>query len=214
METTPRNRARIGRAILIPVIATAVIATSATAAPRADANQANTSSDVIVEGATPDERKLVEWALSRYETAGLRLPTISFAFHDSNEGCRGSEGTYQGLYKHATRTIDICNRGSGSTDPRHTLLHELAHAWSLTNMTDDDITEFVAHRGLDHWYSNETPWWQMGQEQAAEIIAWGLQDADEYKSIWLFLESCEDLTSSFELVTSTEPLHTNTEYCA
>jgi len=201
---------------LVTVGDTEVIKAGSMVVPAATADQAGASESlpVVIEGATPDERDLVEWALSRYETAELTLPTVTFAFHDSNEGCRGSKRVYQGLYTHAAGTIDICNRGGGTTDPRHTLLHELAHAWSLTHMAEEDIADFVAHRGLDHWSSNETPWWQMGQEQAAEIIAWGLQDENEYKSIWLFLESCDDLASAFKLVTGTRPLHTNTQYCA
>lgn len=56
-------------------------------------------------------------------------------------------------------------------------------------------------------------WWQTGAEQAAEIIAWGLQDGNEYKSNWLMRETCEDLSVAFELLTGSAPLHTNTGWC-
>jgi hypothetical protein len=160
--------------------------------------------------ATVAERELVEWAFQRFEIAGLPLPPVTVTFHETNEGCRG----YQGYYSRMAGTLDICNRGGGKTDQRHTLLHELAHAWSFSALTDSEMEAFVAHRGLDHWRSPDVAWWQMGQEQAAEIIAWGLQDEDEFKSIWVFTEECDGLARDFEMLTGIVPLHGNTAFCA
>ena len=119
---------------------------------------------------------------------------------------------YQGYYDHGLGTVDVCNNGDAG-DPRRTLLHELGHAWAYTHLTDDQVAAWTTHRGLTAWTSDTLPWWQMSKEHAAEIIAWGLQDDDEYQSIWLHLEECEDLAATFELLTRTPPLHTNTHYC-
>jgi len=119
---------------------------------------------------------------------------------------------YQGYYDHGLGTVDVCNNGDAG-DPRRTLLHELGHAWAFTHLTDDQVAAWTTHRGLTAWTSDTLPWWQMSKEHAAEIIAWGLQDDDEYQSIWLHLEECEDLAATFELLTRTPPLHTNTHYC-
>lgn len=171
---------------------------------------AGATQPVTVVGGTDAERQLVDWAVERFEMAELPLPQVTLTFHDTDDGCRG----YQGFFSRSNGTVDICNRGEGKTDQRHTILHELAHAWSLNHMTETEMDGFADHRGLDHWHSSDVAWWQMGKEHAAEIVAWGLQDADEYKSIWLFQEECGELADAFEMLTGTTPLHTNTEYCA
>jgi hypothetical protein len=182
----------------------------ATAVPAvvADAAGASGASPMRVRGATPVEAEMIRWALQRFEVAGLELPPLAVSFHDDKAQCRG----FVGYYSESDQSLDICTRAETSSR-RRTVLHELGHAWSFANMTEGDVDEFVAHRGLQVWKDGGTPWWQMAQEQAAEIVAWGLQDADEYQSIWLQLEACSDLAASFELLTGVPPLHNNTQYC-
>ena len=55
-------------------------------------------------------------------------------------------------------------------------------------------------------------WWLMGQEQAAEIVAWGLMD-DQSGSVYLYSESCQELAAAFELLTGIPPLDTHTDNC-
>lgn len=152
---------------------------------------------------------MVRWAMRRFESARLELPPVEILFHDGTDGCGG----FLGYYAAADGRVDICNRGGRSTAPINTVLHELGHAWSFANMTEADIAGFVTDRKLDVWHDDTKPWWQRGQEQAAEVVAWGLQDAIEYRSIWLHLEACSDLATDFESITGIPPLHNNTTYC-
>ncbi len=182
----------------------------ATTAPPVVADPAVVSgpSNVAVSGATAVEDEMIRWSLQRFEVAGLELPPLAVSFHNDKADCRG----FVGYYSETEERVDICTRAETSSR-RRTVLHELGHAWSFSRMTGGQIDEFVAHRGLTAWKDNDVAWWQMGQEQAAEIVAWGLQDSDEYQSIWLHLETCSDLAAGFELLTGIPPLHNNTQYC-
>ncbi len=168
---------------------------------------ATTRAGLAVANATTAEAAMVEWAIDRFEEAGLELPPVSVAFHDTVDGCRG----YIGHYDAGSRRLDVCNRGETHIDPVNTLLHELAHAWSFDHLSDADRVAFIARRNLESW-DDSYSWWLMGQEQAAEIVAWGLMD-DLARSVYLYSESCEGLAAAFELLTGVPPLHTNTDNC-
>jgi hypothetical protein len=162
---------------------------------------------VSIEGATADEVALVEWAAGRFQAAGLELPDLTVEFHDDLAGCKGAYG----LYRVAGSIIKICNRGGMEIEPRHTILHELAHAWKFENLTEEETTAFTHRRGLKTWNAHEQ-WWQMGREQAAEIMAWGLVD-EPLEIYWLQLEPCDDLAADFEALTGRQPLNDFTESC-
>ena len=164
---------------------------------------------VTINGATRLEGEMIRWALGRFHLAELELPQFDVSFHDDLAECQG----FIGLYSASRRRVEICNRGGRPTDPRHTVLHEFAHAWSLARLTETKITEFVGHRGLESWHSEELAWWRRGDEQAAEIIAWGLQDTNEYKSIWIHTETCDGLAATFAPIADIPPVHTNTQNC-
>lgn len=164
---------------------------------------------ITTNGATRVESEMIRWALGRFQLAELDLPQFDVFFHDGLEQCQG----FIGLYSASRRRVVICNRGGRTTEPRHTVLHEFAHAWSMARLTEIEIDAFVSFRTLESWHSPDLAWWQRGDEQAAEIIAWGLQDTNEYRSIWIRTETCDDLAAAFELITSRRPLHTNTEHC-
>ncbi len=166
-----------------------------------------TEAALAVPNATTDEAAMVEWAIDRFEEAGLELPAVTVAFHDSVDGCRG----YVGHYDAGSGRLDVCNRGDIHIDPVNTLLHELAHAWSFDRLSEDDRVAFLARRDLESW-DDSYSWWLMGQEQAAEIAAWGLM-GNSFRSNYLYSERCEDLAASFELLTGVPPLHTNTDGC-
>ena len=178
------------------------------AGSESDAAQPAPSGPTEVINATPEEAELLEWAVGRFEAAGLPLPAFTIAFHDTEEGCDDNLG----LYRSGTRHIDFCNRGQHRTTPANTLLHELGHAWSIVFLEEADRQAFAKHRSLDQWYDADGPWWLMGQEQAAEIVTWGLMD-DPFQSIWVHTERCEDLAEAFEVLTGTAPLHGHTDYC-
>lgn len=114
----------------------------------------------------PEEERLVAWALSRFDEAGLALPDLSFSFHPSPLDCAG----HKGRYHLPTQTVHMC-----SLDP-WTMLHELAHAWADATLTDADRAAFVAHRGLRTWGEHHHPWAERATEHAAEIVAWALSE--------------------------------------
>ncbi len=166
--------------------------------------QAATGPHITILDATPAEVAMVEWALDRFDIAGLELPDLTISFHEDPGHC----GEYLGLYSMAIQQVSICNRGGLSTDPRNTVLHELAHAWSFAVLSPEDIIRFNEHRHLEHWTGGDDAWWQQGAEQAAEVLAWGLQDPDDpFRSVWIHTETCEDLDAAFRVLTGSDPLH-------
>lgn len=187
---------------LAPSIAIVILALSAPPAV-ADPEQVAdpVSYEVTVVNATAEQQAMAEWVLDHYEVAGLPIPAVTITFHQTSDGCRG----FLGFYDATPKTLDICNWGQHyKITPASTLLHELAHAWSFAHMTEADRSEFTAHQGLDHWH-HDGPWWHMGQEQAAEIIAWGV-GGDRFASPYLHGD-CDELSQAYELMTGTQPLH-------
>lgn len=69
---------------------------------------------------------------------------------------------------------DTCS--SWNAPPKHTLLHEYAHAWLDENVTQSTQAQFLDHAGLDRWSDWSDPWGERGMERAAQTIAFGLAD--------------------------------------
>lgn len=112
------------------------------------------------------------WALSRFAAVGLELPSLTIEFHDNYESC----GMREGVLRIAGEAIVVheCERDPARL--RRSLLHELAHAWDHlgTQISAEGRSEFLRLRGLVSWDDDDLPWNRRGEEQAAEIIAWGL----------------------------------------
>ena len=89
------------------------------AGSESDAAQPAPSGPTEVINATPEEAELLEWAVGRFEAAGLPLPggpvrggacwqascdaAFTIAFHDTEEGCDDNLG----LYRSGTRHIEF-----------------------------------------------------------------------------------------------------------
>lgn len=110
--------------------------------------------------------EMVAWARGRFQAAGLVPPRARFVFYDDTRKCR----LRRGLFHPGTRTIEICNLN------RETLVHELAHAWVETNLTEEAKADFMRHRGLATWNDHSVPWADRATEHAAEIVAWGVEE--------------------------------------
>ncbi len=117
--------------------------------------------------------------------------------------CKGSDGLFRG--SSGGGEIHIC---VGDDTPelriRKTVLHEVAHAWTLRRLSADDIVGFLALRRLEHW-SEPATWHRRGMEHAAEIMAWGLIE----REVRLPLMQPNDrasLDSAFEFLTGREPI--------
>lgn len=124
----------------------------------------------VTSALSSDERELVDFALSRFETQGLELPEISFEFFPSTLDCDG----HKGMYWHAGRTLRMCSMDE------HTLLHEMAHAWANENLTIAERVAFTRQSGLEAWNGHDDAWEDRGTEHAAETIAWGLGDESKH----------------------------------
>ena len=163
---------------------------------------------VSIHGATSEEAALIDWALGRFAVGDLPLPHLTFRFHATIEACKG----FIGYYTSASNTVDVCNRGDRKVEQRHTLIHEMAHAWQHHYLSEEQMTAWTERRGLESWKSRDFAWWQRGQEQAAEIVAWGLVD-EPILVEWVRFESCDDLAADFEALTGRAPLNDFTDSC-
>lgn len=154
------------------------------------------SHEVTVVGATAEQQAMVDGAISLYEAAALPIPALTIVFHKYSEGCDG----YLGYYDQATTTLDMCNWGQHyKVTAEDTLLHELGHAWSFEHMSSADRGAFVNHRDLAHWHGGDV-WWHMGQEQAAEIVAWGVSGG-MLNSQYLDEADCSELADAYLVLT-------------
>ena len=125
---------------------------------------------VVVVDSPPAATELAEWAVGRFEAAGLELPPTEVHFHDDTDGCRGFLGYAQG------GRVDLCVRLEMEAGPQRLVLHELAHAWEGVTLDDACRDRFLGLRGLDAWAGDDAEWKRRGIEQLAEIMAWGLAD--------------------------------------
>jgi len=168
-----------------------------------------TAPAIVVIDAMSAEEEMVEWAQSRFAAADLSLPDLTITFHVTLEGCGG----FNGLYTQATHSVQICNRGGLRTDARNTVLHELGHAWAFEYLSEERTAAFTALRDIESWSDEGVAWLQRGQEQTAEIIAWGLMDEDPFQSLWTRSEACRELVEAFRTLTAQAPLHSDTGFC-
>lgn len=70
-------------------------------------------------------------------------------------------------------------------------------------------SDFLARRGLNRWNDPGDDWPRRGAEQAAEIIAWGLQEEVGPIPTRVGLvgpQSLDDLATAFELLVGAPPL--------
>lgn len=147
-----------------------------------------------------DDIEMLEWAMARMSTLSGSLPPLVVDFQPAND-CYGNNA----YYTQPASRIDFCNHGDAGLEPRQTMLHELAHAWSFRNMSGHTIDAFLELRGLEEWTPDEVAWWQSGQEQVAEILAWGLMGDRPYSSKWTRFEPCHELVAAFVLITGRSP---------
>jgi hypothetical protein len=120
-------------------------------------------SQPAVHDASLEQRERLHWAVGRFTDMGFALPPLDVTFHNDRADCHGFNGTYQ--LEGEIAVIDIC------VTKRHTILHELGHAWEAQAVTDETRVEFMAYRGLTSWSDQDVEWDERGIEQAAVTIA-------------------------------------------
>ena len=124
---------------------------------------------VTVLSEDPARQQLAEWAVARFERAGLNTPTVEIAFHADASGCGGHLG-----YAEAGH-VDVCTVLVNEM-ARRNLLHEMGHIWIDQNVSLADRDRFLEFRGLRTWNASTADWDDRGYEQGAEIMAWALGD--------------------------------------
>lgn len=153
-----------------------------------------------ISGATMDQLQLFKWSRAQFAGAGLPLPDLDVRFHQDRAGCDDANGRY----RKRDHRLRMCNVGDMTTTPEHTMLHELGHAWSFEYLELETIQAFLELRDLEDWRDVEA-WWLKGQEQAAEIVAWGLMGDRPFESRFTRWVPCEELSRAYLLLTGVAP---------
>lgn len=151
--------------IVLLLLLTGAAAPSSTLATTITA--AITTTSTPAETLSADEQDLVDFAFARFASAGVELPDVSIVFPTEARKCHG----FGGIYIPAKRAVRICRPS------KRTMIHELAHAWIETTISDSQRETFLELRGLDTWTGGDE-WDQRGAEQAAEIVTWAVMDQD------------------------------------
>lgn len=170
--------------------------------------------EVSVHNGTPLLEQVLQDALSRYADANLEEPTFDAVTFEPSRQCIGRSGRL--IQSEGVRNLylcffesDLCLGTGQCQEPtlsvRGTVLHELAHAWTLDHVSSDLEGRFLDLVGLDIWYQDDLPWSEQGVEYSAEVIAWGLLDRPS-RMVRIGDPPCEDLAAAFRLLTDTAPL--------
>jgi hypothetical protein len=156
--------------------------------------------EISIETSDPDQRRMAEWAVGRFEDAGLVLPSIVIRFPGRSLAlCRGARGL--------TFTDRIPMEVTMCWSDAFILLHELAHAWEAHNLSKYRRQPFMALRSdVDSWAGAEVPWHQRGAEHAANVVAWGLLE-DPYPISRTYPNDSDSLIEAFRVLTGVTPLH-------
>ena len=165
-----------------------------------DANEVEISGDL-------DEQKqvMVEWALDRFDQAGLELPSrISFGFDPERSVCGGAAGICRP--QHVPPETVICEPDDGfvaqQLGQRITLLHELAHLW---HWSQGDGTGWPDRQAIVGGVSAnpDSPWADRTEERVAVAISWGLMD--QYRRPVRSDLACVELYEQFVGLTGRAP---------
>lgn len=193
--TAPPLEAHAGPAVEI-VATTAEHAADAESAP----------ARVRILDPTPDHHALVDWAIGLYQAAGLELPPLRVDFASGTDRCpAGVDGRF--VPGEPESLVLVCPAaGANDLHRRHIILHEFAHAWDYHQLSDPQRDAFLELRSAEAWRSPDLAWWEMGSEQAAEIMAWGLSD-QPLPIIKIYRNSCQDLHAGYQLLVGSPPLH-------
>ena len=163
------------RTTTLPLVFLLALELNVTPAVAEQGNPSDSATGVQVTEGSKEAGRLVDWAVARFEAAGLALPAIDVRVHHDKTGCDGHLGL---TYNTPDRvTLHLCTPadGRGVVD-RLTLVHELAHAWVAENVDAAERDRFMAVHGLVSWWDAADGWERQGVEWAAETIAWAVFD--------------------------------------
>jgi hypothetical protein len=158
---------------------------------------------ITIESDSASWTEQIEWALARFERAGLKMPTVSISVHGHKEPCGGNGGLYRPL---ETPEVHLCSSSTpNSRAARLITLHELAHAWCENQLSDEQRASFLRFRGLTAWTDDRMPRHEWGAEHAAEVVSWGLMD-EQIRIVRIEDADPAQLVPAFELLAHQSPL--------
>lgn len=146
-----------------------------------------------------EQLRTIEWALDRYEQAGLELPVLEVHAYDHPAACGGKNGFFS-----ATDDDEYQVHWCGND---FTILHELAHAWAEHALGEVARTAFLTIADADEWVSDD--WRLCGSEHSANVIAWGLMDTRINQTRTRPYDHASMLEAYSALTGGGEPLWTN-----
>ena len=158
---------------------------------------------ITINSASPQWARRIEWGLDRFRIAGLALPPLSISVHDNDGPCEGNSGLYR---TNEPGEVHLCSASrADSTTAKLITLHELAHAWAETQLTNDQQAAFLQLRALDTWVDQRVPTHRWGAEHAAEVVSWGLMD-EAVPIVRIYNAEPAELTVAFESLTGQAPI--------
>lgn len=154
---------------------------------------------------------LLEWSLERFRTAGLELPHVDAVYLETQRSCLEESawthlGSDSAIIRLCLDTADLGDGDGASLAAEFTMLHELAHVWTAEYTSQEDVAAFTSLRGLTTWNDASAAWSDRGNEQASEIMAWGLAE-EPIELVRIGSPSCAELELAFRVLTGAAPLH-------
>lgn len=152
-------------------------------------------------GSSYERGSVEEWAMERFDEAGLDLPAVRISRHADKDPCNGN--TALAVHAAGVARVEVCLAdGAPDVIVRKALLHELAHVWARTALSDDQRDAFSLLRGCPAWANG--PWEERGSEHAAEVVAWALMDR-ELLMVMISDHEPEQLAEAYRFLTGTDP---------
>ena len=165
---------------------------------------------VLHDGVDPRWADSVTDALGRFETAGLEAFPVEvhvWTASDSTTRCRDHKGWFSA--PETGPRVDLCltyHQSDLGTGLRHKLvLHELAHAWIHTHVTDTTRQAFLDSLDIEGWNDHTHAHASRGTEIAADAVMYTLHP-DEPAN--------DTQTCGYELITNHPTPFGRTDKCA
>lgn len=162
---------------------------------------------VEIHGGSAEQRAIVTRAVERFHEVGLDFSRPPIYLHEGTGRCEGNGGFSTVLPE--GMSVHICVEDN--TDLARKVLHEVAHVWDFGfgDISPETRATFLALRGLDDWNDRTHDWPKRGAEQAAEIIAWGLQEnigSIPTRVALIGPNDLDSLAAAFEVLVGAPPL--------
>ncbi len=171
-----------------------------------------------IRNGTPTLQSLTQWALSRFDRAGMAIPSVEAVtftrFADYCADVRGRsfrQDTATGPSWRIVLCMDeefVCRSPECAAfylPARRAILHELAHVWTDEYLTEAVRDAFMSSMSLEVWNHESVPWNERAGEHAAEYIAWGLLDSP-FPLFELGQPPIGERVDAFQLLTGHQPL--------